>query len=516
MRQRTRLIINVLSNYGAFAVYGVANFFLVGYVARVLGKDLFGVAMLVMSFTMITELLGWGVCLALTKHIAADLGQRDFSRFRGLLNTSLVWLGICAVIGFFICLVLSFYIDRISNMPAELLPQARIAMLLMGVKVMICFPFNTFQSILWAYQRYDLTNLARSVAIVTRVIAVVLWFEFISSGLYPLIYFTILSMLGERLIWIYSSYKITDKIRFGLKYVSLQMFWILMSFGGFVLVIQVSNMLGYEAVKWVVSIERPVMEVGAYSLIATMAMFAGSMVRSIANVLMPAASSLEALNLNDKKILLASISTKYGMIVAGAFCVLPIFLLYPFIKLWVGEIYTPDYLRQIAIAAAILLSGQYVMSAATCLFQMTTGMGKVAFLAAVTCCWAVGGFGCVWIYLHFFSGSIIGVVVIIALARIVGAMVNLVYGIKVVGIKAKEFVINSLAKPTIVSLIVCGVGAILAKVMNLVRPVEFAAAVIILGVLYVAGTWVITLSVIEKKEIVSKLLFLKKMCQAKT
>lgn len=516
MRQRTRLIINVLSNYGAFAIYGVANFFLIGYVARVLGKDLFGVAMLVISLTLITELLSLGMCLAVTKHIAADIGKKDFTRFHNFVNTSLLWLSVCAVIGGVICVILSFFIDRISNMPEELISQARLAMILMGLRVLVCFPFNTFQSILWAYQRYDLTNLARSVGIILRVVVVVVWFKFVSAGLLELIYITIFSLLVERAMWVYSACKVGEKLKFGWQYVSKQTFWVFVSFGGFILVIQASNMLGYEAVKWVVSIERPVMEVGAYSLIATMAMFAGSMVRSIANVLMPAASRLDALNLNEKKAFLALTSTKYGMIAAGAFCVLPIFLLYPFMTFWVGKTYTSDYLLIIAMAGAILLGGQYVMSAATCLFQVTTGMGKVAFLATTTFCWAVGGLVLVWVYLHFFSGSIIGVVIIITLARVVGAMVNLVYGIKVIGLKAKEFIINSLVKPTIVSLVGCGTGAVLAKVMNLFRPVEFVAAVIILGVLYVAGTWVITFSSIEKNEIVSKLLLLKKMYQSKT
>lgn len=516
MRQRTRLIINVLSNYGAFAVYGAVNLFLAGYLARVFGKDLFGVAMLVQSFTMITEILGWGVCLALTKHIAADTGKKDLARFHGLVNTSLVWLLGCSVIGAVVCVILSAFINKISNMPPELVGQARFAMLQMGLRVMVCFPFNTFQSILWAYQRYDLTNLARTIGILLRAALVVVWFKFVSAGLAELINITILTILLERLIWVYGSYKITEELKFRWQYVSRKMLWMLFSFGGFVLVIQVSNLLGYEAVKWIVSIEMPIMEVGAYGLIATLAMFAGTMVSSISNVLMPTASSLHARNLHDKSILLAGLSTKYALIVASVFCLVPLFLLEPFMTLWLGNTYPIGYMPKIALAAAILLSGQYIMSFTSCLFQMTTGMGKVAFLAAVTLCWAVGGIACVWIYLHWFNGSIIGVALIIAIARVIGAMVNLIYGIKTVGIKAKGFIIDSLARPTIVSLVVCSAGAGLMKVMNLVRPAEFAAAVIILGALYVAGTWAITLSTVEKNEIVSKLLFLKKMCQAKT
>ena len=515
MRQRTRLIINVLSNYGAFAVYGAVNFFLAGYFARVFGKDLFGIAMLVMSFTIITEFLGRGICQALTKHIAADTGKRDIARFHGLVNTSLVWLLACSVVGAAVCVALSAHIHKISNMPSELVGQARIAMLLMALKVLVCFPLNTFQSILWSYQRYDLTNIARTIAIVLRAVLVVVWFEFVSAGLPQLICITIFTTLLEQMAWIYCSYKITKELKFRLRYVSMKMFRLLFSFGGFIFVIVLSNLLGYEAIKWMVNLEMPVREVGAYCLIATLAMFAGTMVRSIANVLMPTASSLHANNMHDKKILLAGLSTKYAMVVAGVFCLVPLFLLEPLLTLWVGKTYSSDYLSRVAFAGMILLTGQYIMDSSACCTQMLTGMGKVAFLSIVNLCWAIIGVACVWAYLHWFNSSIIGVSFIITVARIIGSFVKLAYGIKVIGIGVKEFFINSLVKPTIVCLAVCSAGYGLVKVINVYKIPEFLIAVMMLGIVYVIGTWLVTFSVEEKKEIISRLANIRKILLGK-
>lgn len=515
MRQRTRLIINVLSNYGAFAVYGAVNFFLAGYLARVFGKDLFGIAMLVMSFTIITEFLGRGICQALTKHIAADTENKDIARFHGLVNTSFIWLLACSVIGAAICVVLSAFIHKISNMPSELVGQARVAMLFIGLKILVCFPLNTFQSILWSYQRYDLTNLARTIATVLRAALVVVLFEFVSAGLPQLICITIFTKLIEQIIWIYSSYKITEELKFHLRYVSMKMFRLLFSFGGFIFVIVLSNLLGYEAIKWMVNLEMPVREVGAYSLISALAMFAGTMVRSIANVLMPTASSLHAKNMHDKKILLTGLSTKYAMVVAGMFCLVPLFLLEPFMTLWVGKTYSSDYLSKVALAGMILLTGQYIMDSSACSTQMATGMGKVACLSMANLCWAVIGLTCVWVYLHWFNSSIIGVSLIITTARITGALVKLIYGIKVIGIAAKGFFINSLIKPTIVCLAVCSAGYGLAKVINVYKIPKFILVVMILGILYITSTWFVTFATEERKGIISKLADIKKNLRGK-
>ncbi|HML73248.1 MAG TPA: MATE family efflux transporter [Anaerohalosphaeraceae bacterium] len=507
MRQQTRLIINVLSNYGSFLIYGIVNFFLVGYLARVLGKDVFGLAMLVLSFTMITELLGIGVSLALTKYLAANLVQKNTEKFHRLVNTSLIWFFICSIVGAIICVFLSLIINRISNIPPELHGYARNAMLLMAIKVFVCFPFNTFQGILWAYQRYDLTNLAKSVGIILRALLLLFWFKTISISITGLIWVTIISMLIERLMWFHSSYLTAEQITIHPKYISKQVLWLLLSFGGYVLVIQVSNLIGYEAVKWIVSAEMPVMEVGIYSLIATIAMFAGSTVYSLASVLMPAASNMHAQNQHDKKIMLAVLSTKYATILAGMFCIVPLFLLEPFLTLWVGKTYPSDVMPRIAIAAAILLCGQYIISFTTCLFQMTTGIGKVFFLAMVTLCWSIGGLAVVWGSLHWFSGTVVTVSIIISIARIVGAVVNLVYGIKVINIPAYSFIKDSLVKPTIVSGIICVIGYVLTQIMDVYIVPEFLLSCIILVTLYLIGNWVSVLSSWEKKAILSKMLY---------
>jgi len=504
MRQRTRLIGNVLTNYGALGVYGVANAFLVGYVIRMIGKDAFGLVALVMSLTIVTELLGRGIGQALTKHMAADASKGDVERLDRFVNTSLAWLTGCGVLGAVICLVLSGLIDRIARIPDELVPEARVAMWLMGLRVLVCFPFNTFQSVLWAYQRYDLTNLARVVGIMLRVVLVVAYFELVSGGVVELVALTIVSLVVERLVWIVSVRRVAPQLRFGRSLVSWTTLGTLVGFGGLMLVIDVANLVGYEAVKWIIGFKLSVMDVGAYTLLATLAAFAGTMVRSIAGVLTPVASRFDALEQRDQNARLALLSTKYGVIVAGGLCLAPLALLEPFLLIWVGDAYPKDYLSRIAIAGAVLLLGQWFISTAVCLLQMLTGVGRLWVPASITLGWALGGLTAVGVCVTWGNGTMLAAVIAISIARIVGSIAHVIYGVRVLCFDSRGFFTTAIARPACAGIIACAAGEVVAACVDVDGISSFLGAAGFVALVYSLATWLISLSPAERTGIIEQ------------
>lgn len=505
MRQRTRIILNVLSNYGAFLIYGIVNVIVVGYVVRRIGTDAFGVVALVMSLIIITEFVGRGICQAVTKHVAAGMSKGDFDSVNRFVNTSLVWLGFCGLLGAAMCAGLAMCIDTIARIPNALIPEARLAMWLMGLRVLLCFPLNAFQSILWAHQRYDLGNIAKSVTLILRLVLVFVYFEFVSAGVVELIVITIITLLIERLLWIFFCLRITKNLKLGYSFVSMSTGAVLSSFGGLLLIIHAANMVGYEAVKWVVGYELSVTDVGGYSLVATLAAFAATMIRSSATVLMPVASKYNALEQHEANAQLALLSTKYAMIVAGGLCVMPLFLLETFLTLWVGDTYSTAYIAQIALAGSILLVGQWFIATSTSVLQMLTGIGKVKFPAMVTGGWAVGGLGCLWAYLRWFDGSLVGGVMCICLARLIGSVVHLFYGMRILGVEHGIFIEQAILRPAYGGIIACLSVWAYRQWVNVHSIPEFLLACVIFGSVYLFATWFIVLSSVERSEIVEKL-----------
>ncbi len=503
MCQRNRLILNVLTNYGTFIIFGAANFFLAGYTIRRLGKDAFGIVALVMSLTIVTEFLGRGICQALTKYVASEVSKRDFDMVNRFINMSLAWLSGCGLIGLAICGCLAYYIDELFNIPPLLVREAQLVMFLMGLRVLLCFPFNTFQSILWAYQRYDLANLAKSITIILRVLLVVAYFELVSAGVTELVVITIVTLIIERIFWVVLSLRIAQNLRFGLSFWSAKALSILASFGGLILVIYVGNMIGYEAVKWVIGSELTVADVGGYSLIAYMATTAATLTLSISQVLMPVASKYSALGQHNTNAKLALRATKYVMIITSAACLVPLMLLKPLLTLWIGDEYTPEYISQLGKCGIILLVGQWLIATASCQLQMMSGVGYIRVPAVTVISWAICGVGSIWMYLHWGNGSLFGAVVIITIARIIGSTIHFFYGSHVLQIPRGQMLWESILRPGIAGLATVIIGYFLLGYLNGYELGSFILIVIMLIIVYCLFIWVIALSGSERMGMIS-------------
>jgi Na+-driven multidrug efflux pump len=180
VRQRTRLIINVLSSYLQFFVYGLVNIVLVGYLAAKLGKDGFGIICLAMSMISIPELIGSSVCQAISKYMSAAVAKKESNEMNALYINGLVWLIIYAVLGTMICLYISFNAETLFNIPQKYVESSRLCFGLIALRILLMFPLNIYQSVLYSYQRYDLKNLFHCLMIIVRLLFIVLWFEFVS------------------------------------------------------------------------------------------------------------------------------------------------------------------------------------------------------------------------------------------------------------------------------------------------------------------------------------------------
>jgi hypothetical protein len=175
------------------------------------------------------------------------------------------------------------------------------------------------------------------------------------------------------------------------------------------------------------------------------------------------------------------------------------------LSLLTGKEYTADYLSELAFAGAALLVGQWFITTAVCILQMLTGIGRVRFPAVVTLAWAGGGLMGVWGYLHWGEGSLLGAAVWITVARVVGCVVLLVYGIVTLQLPVRTFATEAILAPGAVGVAVGAAGWVLSTCFDLYNSREFVLAAGVLALLYVAATWWILLSSSERYEAIGKL-----------
>jgi len=501
-QQRHRLVVNVLSNYITLGLYIVTHFILVGYIIRKLGKDVFGLVTLAMSLTVIMELLGRAVSYALTKHLSAEIVKKENSQANEFINTSLAWFLLCASVGGIGCGIVANYVERLFDIPPALIRDARWAMWLIALRIFVCLPFSTFQGVLFAYQRYDLTNLSKAVTLIIHFFAVICYFQFVSAGIIPFVIITTIFLVAERLLWLLFSMSVAEDLRIKISLISRRAMTALFGFGGFIMVIYVANILAYEATKWVIGLELTVADVGGYSLIASVAVAGTGLVRSISTVLMPVASKYDALQQHDRNARLTLLATKYTMIVSSAMFLMPLLLLKPLLTLWISDQYMPEYIDLLARAGVILLLGEWFVTTVVCILQILSGVGRIRFPATVTLSWAVSGLGGVWAYLHWSKRSLLGAVVVITITRIIGTVVHMIYGLNSLKIPPKRMLLDSILRPGSAGVGACIISYFLLSNFNVYKPISFLLAVGALICVYSCLVWTLVLCRSERTSII--------------
>lgn len=133
----------------------VISFFMMPFIIRSLGNELYGLWAVIASIFGFYSLLDMGISNATQRFIALALPKRDNDELNSIINTSLViFLGI-GVIAFFITLIVTFLGSHFTQDAAQIY-DFRIVTLILGSGLAIGFPFIALNGVLSAHLRYDL------------------------------------------------------------------------------------------------------------------------------------------------------------------------------------------------------------------------------------------------------------------------------------------------------------------------------------------------------------------------
>jgi O-antigen/teichoic acid export membrane protein len=172
-RRFPRPALNVVSNWGAFLFYSVGAFFVSPFVVRSLGHDVYGTWALLGSTLGYLGLLDLGVRGAVTRfvsrlHASGDHGEA--TRFASAAMVVFLASALLAVLlGGLIALILPVF-----EIPAELLPDARVTVMVISFTIGLTLVTGVYGGIVIAMQRFDLSNAAAITVEAARLVAVVL------------------------------------------------------------------------------------------------------------------------------------------------------------------------------------------------------------------------------------------------------------------------------------------------------------------------------------------------------
>lgn len=333
--KKSRVLRNVVSNWGAYLVSMAVNFVLSPYVVRHLGNVGYGVWTLILSLTGYLGLLDLGVRGAVTRYIAKFHSEADHKRSSEVASSAAVIFGTAGLIAILASLVCAYGVLGHMKIPPDYLGAARAVLILTGLSVATSLINGVFGGVLVGLQRFDLTNGIEVSISLLRACAIVLALHF-GCGIVTLaclqLAFTVArwatNIALTRHYYPELQIRLTRADRAGIK--------LIFSFSVFSFLMHVSASLIYASDNVVIGAYLPVTFVTFYVIGGNLVEYARTLVNGISQALTPLASSTETGSDPEELQKLVLTSSRWAsMVILPVTCT---FLLRgrSFIGLWMG------------------------------------------------------------------------------------------------------------------------------------------------------------------------------------
>jgi O-antigen/teichoic acid export membrane protein len=170
---------NVVANYAYTGVATTVALLVTPILARGLGKEGFGVWVLVTSLSLYVDVLDIGVGSATIRYVAELTALGDSDRVRRAISTAFLILVVPGALALLLGAVLAHYFPTLFDIAPDLADTATLLVLVMTVPLAVSVPGDTFGGTLGALQRFDLLNLSLISVLVAQAFS---WWLVLEAG----------------------------------------------------------------------------------------------------------------------------------------------------------------------------------------------------------------------------------------------------------------------------------------------------------------------------------------------
>jgi O-antigen/teichoic acid export membrane protein len=367
-----RITRNTFYNAIARVLGMLISFFLTPYILSHLGVEYFGIWSLVWVLTGYLGLLDLGLGTSFVRYTSLYYVKGEKENLRKMMNSGLFFYMVVNIFLLAAVLLFSGPILSFFNFPSGFKEKAAIAMILGVISLGLSNLFNVFNSVLYGFQRFDLSVKIGALVSIPLILGTIFVLES-GYGLIGLMYNYVLASLFLLIAGAIITYKILgDMWKIGLFYIRGSMLKKLVRFGLTLQLSQLSQMVSFNYDKMLISHFLGVAQVTYYEIGSKLTMMMRSLPAFMTSAITPAASEMEIKRGLDKVWELYSRGTKY-LLIAG----LPLFLFVTLearevIFIWIGK----DYELSTNVVR-ILSMGYFLNFICSMASSVTWGIGKV-------------------------------------------------------------------------------------------------------------------------------------------
>lgn len=330
-----RIFENIFSGWANIIVTVAIAFFVSPFIITSLGKELYGVWILIVSVTGYFTVLDFGVSTAIVRYISSSTAQSDHAKARAVYSTSIVIFSIISVAILLLSSVLGYFFQDLFKLYS--IPRIYLyAVFLVSALDLACsLLFSVFSGSLAGLQEFKFIN---GTSILFNIIKTILLVFLLKLG-FSLLTLALLQLLvsGFKALSQYVKIKLNYSfMRFSSGAISRTSAKMIYDYSIYSFVIAIALKLLFYTDSVVIGAFINVSEIVFYAIPASLLDYLEKFIWAIVAVLVPVISANEATGNNEENAKFYIIGTRYILLVSMPIMVSLFFFGQDFISIWMG------------------------------------------------------------------------------------------------------------------------------------------------------------------------------------
>jgi O-antigen/teichoic acid export membrane protein len=489
-----RLIHNSLFSISATISTSIIAFFLVPFLVKYLGKEGYGVWVLVGSVFAYAMTLQLGLSSAINRHIPVFLVKQDRLGIDRVVSSSVFFFGCVGLILAVVAIVVSLNLDSWFTIPSNLVGAGKSLVLIVGGLFALSMLVRPFGAVISGFQRYDILGLGLLIPYALRA-ALVVWALLAGHGLIVVGLIFGLSELATQCVYWFFSRRLLGSLSISARRVDFVLLRQMMAYGTSTFLYVTTTVIVFKGSDIILGVFLTASEVARFALAAAPVLMATELIGASLAAVKPAVRDLDAREDDERVREISFLGQKYSLLVMLPATSFLILMGREFLVLWVGS----DF-ADVGTILAILAIGRFFMAAQHSNFLVLVGKGEHRVFGIMAVTMAASAIALGVIFVGVFDWGITGMAVACAapMVLIYGLIMPIYYN------RRMSLSVVELARRVFgPALLGCASAIALIGIWKLASPptswLQLVMVIVSVAVVWVPSVWKISLSAVERE-----------------
>jgi len=388
MTSRT-LVRNTLSNLVMLMSNALIYFLLIGFYLSCFGAARYGVWVLLGSIFRYRMVLGLGLNSAINRRIPMYLAKDDEEGIRRVVSTALFFFTLVALVLVLLTVVLSVKIGDWFAIKPELVREASVLTLVVGVGFAASTPLQLTTAVLSGMQRYDMVSIVTVIMLTLRTI-VTIALLLRGYGLVTLGLIYAISEIVARSAQHVLARRLLPKGYLSWRYVDRALLREMLFYGMNTFLYAIGALIIYRASEQIAGIFLGTEEVSQFQVAAAGLLLLSEFVQAFTTAIKPAISDLDARDDQVRVKLVAFLTQKYSLLVLVPAAAFLMIMGHEFLTVWMAARFPdPAVLKSMATILTILTAGYCLLLSQHSNYLVLSGRGEHRVFGILTAVEAV-------------------------------------------------------------------------------------------------------------------------------